>query len=143
MADQAPVGLPGFEGLPWGSHACHFYPSADVLRDVVVPYLKAGLENDERCLLVAMYPFGAEDARDALRAALGDFERRELAKQIILALGIAVSIQGLFGPKYPGFSSARGEVRSSQTTEMLSSPKHPRKPKPPITTRLFAPKISD
>jgi two-component sensor histidine kinase len=82
MADQAPVGLPGIDGLPWGSHICHFYPSADRLREVVVPYLKAGLENDERCLLVAKPPFGAEDARCALRAAIGDFDRRELAKQI-------------------------------------------------------------
>ena len=82
MADRAPLGLPGLDTLPWGSHVCHFYSSADVLRDVLVPYLKAGLENDERCLLVAMHPFGAEDARDALRAAIGDFERRELANQI-------------------------------------------------------------
>ncbi|MCK1339324.1 MEDS domain-containing protein [Bradyrhizobium sp. 38] len=56
--------------------------NGDELRDAIVPYFKAGLENDERCLLVAMDPFGADDARSALRAAVGDFDRRELAKQI-------------------------------------------------------------
>lgn len=75
MSDHAPE-------LPWGSHLCQFFASGDELRDTIVPYCKAGLENDERCLLVAMDPFGADDARSALRAAVGDFDRRELAKQI-------------------------------------------------------------
>lgn len=74
MSDHAPE-------LPCGSHLCQFFASGDELRDTIVPYCKAGLENDERCLLVAMDPFGADDARSALRAAVGDFDRRELAKQ--------------------------------------------------------------
>lgn len=77
-----PIGLAGIDGLPWGSHLCQFFASGDELRDTIVPYFKAGLENDERCLLVAMDPFGANDARNALRAAVADFDRRELAKQI-------------------------------------------------------------
>ncbi|MBR0989809.1 MEDS domain-containing protein [Bradyrhizobium japonicum] len=82
MMDYTPVGLAGIDELPWGSHLCQFFASVDDLRETIVPYFKAGLENDERCLLVAMDPLGAEDARSALRAAVGDFDRRELAKQI-------------------------------------------------------------
>ncbi|MCD9112336.1 sensor histidine kinase [Bradyrhizobium japonicum] len=72
----------GIDELPWGSHLCQFFANGDELRDAIVPYFKAGLENDERCLLVAMAPFGADDAHSALRAAVGDFDRRELEKQI-------------------------------------------------------------
>ena len=82
MSDHAPVGLTGIDELPWGSHLCQFFASGDELRDAIVPYFKAGLENDERCLLVAMDPFGSDGARSALRAAVSDFDRRELAKQI-------------------------------------------------------------
>jgi MEDS: MEthanogen/methylotroph, DcmR Sensory domain/HWE histidine kinase len=82
MSDHAPVGLAGIDELPWGSHLCQFFAKGDDLRDAIVPYFKAALENNERCLLVAMDPFGADDARSALRAAVGDFGRRELAKQI-------------------------------------------------------------
>ncbi|WP_426615295.1 MEDS domain-containing protein [Bradyrhizobium sp. McL0616] len=81
MSGHAPVGLAGIDELPWGSHLCQFFANGDELRDAIVPYFKAGLENDERCLLVAMAPFGADDARSALRAAVGDLDRRELEKQ--------------------------------------------------------------
>ncbi|TWA98411.1 MEDS domain-containing protein [Bradyrhizobium stylosanthis] len=82
MSDHAPTGLAGIDQLPWGTHLCQFFGGGDQLRETLVPYFKAGLENGERCLLVAMDPFGADDARSALRAAVGDFDRRELLKQI-------------------------------------------------------------
>jgi hypothetical protein len=67
--------------MPWGSHVCQFFSNASDLRDTLVPYFKAGLENNERCLMVAMDPFTADDARSALRTAVGDFDRRERRKQ--------------------------------------------------------------
>jgi PAS domain S-box-containing protein len=50
----------------------------------LIPYFKAGLENNERCLMVAAEPLGAEEVRQALRAAIGDFDRREKDGQIKL-----------------------------------------------------------
>jgi two-component sensor histidine kinase len=82
MTDQAPIGLAGIEELPWGTHICQFFKTGDHLRDTLVPYFKAGLENNERCLLVATNPFSAEEARQTLRSAVGDFDRRELSQQI-------------------------------------------------------------
>lgn len=82
MTDQVPIGLAGIEEVPWGTHICQFFKTGDHLRDTLVPYFKAGLENNERCLLVATDPFSAEEARQTLRAAVGDFDRRELAQQI-------------------------------------------------------------
>jgi hypothetical protein len=82
MSDYATTGLQGLGEVPWGSHVCQFFQNGSDLRDTLVPYFKAGLENNERCLLVAMEPFSADNARSALRAAVGDFDRRERRKQI-------------------------------------------------------------
>ena len=82
VSAYANTGLPSLGEMPWGSHVCQFFSNSSDLRDTLVPYFKAGLENNERCLLVAMEPFTADDARSALRAAVGDFDRRERRKQI-------------------------------------------------------------
>jgi two-component sensor histidine kinase/PAS domain-containing protein len=57
------------------------------LRDVLVPYFQAGLENNERCLWVTGEAFTAEEARSALRAAVPDLAKRERDKQIEIANG--------------------------------------------------------
>ena len=82
MSAYAATGLQSLGEVPWGSHVCQFFSNGSDLRDTLVPYFKAGLENNERCLLVAMEPFSADSARSALRAAVGDFDRRERRKQI-------------------------------------------------------------
>ncbi|KZD20422.1 MEDS domain-containing protein [Tardiphaga robiniae] len=64
-----------------------FFGSGDELRDVLVPYFKAGLENNERCLWVTGKAFNAEQARSALRAAVSDLDKRERDKQIEIANG--------------------------------------------------------
>ena len=64
-----PSGIPAVGDLPWGSHFCQFYGERDDLVDSLVPYFKAGLENNEHCLWVTSEPFRASDARTMLRAA--------------------------------------------------------------------------
>jgi hypothetical protein len=75
--DFAPSGIAGFSSLPWGSHVAYIYRSASDLRDVLVPYFRAGLENNEQCLWVTDSPFEAREARAALRAVLPDLDARE------------------------------------------------------------------
>jgi PAS domain-containing protein len=82
VSAYAATGLQSLGDVPWGSHVCQFFSNGSDLRDTLVPYFKAGLENNERCLLVAMEPFSTESARSALRAAVGDFDRRERRRQI-------------------------------------------------------------
>jgi hypothetical protein len=81
-AENAPSGLAALPSLAWGSHVGQIYNSAGDLRDTLVPYFRAGLENNERCLWVTDAPFDANDARDALRAAIPDFDQRERQGQI-------------------------------------------------------------
>jgi two-component system, sensor histidine kinase PdtaS len=65
---RTPSGLPFVGDLVWGEHFCQFYETAEDLRDCLVPYFKAGLDNNEKCLWVASEPFGKIEALAALRA---------------------------------------------------------------------------
>ena len=82
MQQHSPSGFDTIPLLNWGAHLLQVYDSEDDLRDLVVPYFKAGLENNESCLWVTAAPFGANQARAALRAAVPDFDKREKRKQI-------------------------------------------------------------
>jgi len=61
--------------IPWGTHFCCFYETAQDLLDILVPYFKAGLENHEFCLCIASEPVIAEEAQWALREAVPNFQR--------------------------------------------------------------------
>ena len=80
--DHAPSGMEAVSALKWGSHFCHAFEREHELADVLVPYFKAGLENNEACLWVTAAPFDAEMARAALRAAVPDLDARDAACQI-------------------------------------------------------------
>ncbi|HBT60894.1 MAG TPA: hypothetical protein DEB40_04020, partial [Elusimicrobia bacterium] len=80
MAEDANPGLRasglGVVGdIPWGTHFCQFYQSKDDLLDILVPYLKAGLENNEFCMWVVSEPLGESEAKAALRQAVPQLDR--------------------------------------------------------------------
>jgi len=60
--------------VPWGTHFCQFYETKEDLIDILVPYFKAGLENNEFCMWVTSEPLGVEDARTALKIVLPDLD---------------------------------------------------------------------
>ena len=53
--------------VPWGTHFCQFYQTREDLIDTLVPYFKAGLENNEFCMWITAEPLIAEDAESALK----------------------------------------------------------------------------
>ncbi len=59
---------------PWGTHLCHFYRSREDLIDILVPYFKAGLENNEFCMWVTSEPLRAESARTSLGKVVGNLD---------------------------------------------------------------------
>jgi len=61
--------------VPWGTHFCQFYETADDLIDILVPYFKAGLENNEFCMWVTSELLSREEAENAMRKAVPDFDR--------------------------------------------------------------------
>ena len=59
--------------MPWGKHFCHFYNDRNDLLEILVPYFKAGLENNEFCVWVTS-EFGKQEVRNALQKVIPDVE---------------------------------------------------------------------
>jgi len=69
------TGLRAIPYVPWGTHLCQFYRSTEELVQVLVPYFRAGLENNEYCMWVTAEPLNAESAREAMTRAMPSFDR--------------------------------------------------------------------
>ncbi|MDB4874329.1 MAG: multi-sensor signal transduction histidine kinase [Gemmatimonadetes bacterium] len=61
--------------MPWGTHFCVFYETKADLLETLVSYCRAGLESDEFCLWVVAAPLTVDDARQALRRGVPDFDQ--------------------------------------------------------------------
>jgi signal transduction histidine kinase len=61
--------------MSWGTHFCHFYETKEDLLNTLVPYFKAGLEDNEFCIWVVSDPLEEETAWAALGATIPDFQR--------------------------------------------------------------------
>ncbi len=61
--------------VPWGTHFCQFYETKEDLIDVLIPYFKAGLENNEFCMWVTSEPLTEEEAKKAMRKVVPNFDR--------------------------------------------------------------------
>ncbi len=61
--------------VPWGTHFCQFYQTKQDLIDVLVPYFKAGLENNEFCMWVTCEPLQADEARQALAERVANLDK--------------------------------------------------------------------
>lgn len=60
--------------MPWGTHFCQLYQTKEDLTDIVVPYLKTGLENNKLCAWAIPELLKEEEAKEALRKAIPDFD---------------------------------------------------------------------
>ena len=60
--------------IPWGTHICHFYQTRKDLIDILIPYFKAGLENNEYCIWLACRPLKVEKATAALKKAVANLD---------------------------------------------------------------------
>ena len=72
--DKRKPGISLIEELPWGSHFCQFYQTRKDLLEILVPYFRAGLENNELCVWVTSEPLGPEEVKKALKTAVPNFE---------------------------------------------------------------------
>ncbi|AAM04738.1 TPA: PAS domain S-box protein [Methanosarcina acetivorans] len=60
--------------VPWGTHFCQFYHTEEDLIDILVPYFKAGLENNELCVWIISQPLEVEEAKAAMKRAIPDID---------------------------------------------------------------------
>lgn len=75
-------GIPLVGDLPWGSHFCQFYQTKKDLFDVLIPYFKAGLMNNELCIWVTSDFLTAEDAYAAMNKSIPGFSEYLEKKQM-------------------------------------------------------------
>jgi signal transduction histidine kinase len=69
------TGISVMGDMPWGTHFCHFHEAKQDLLDTLIPYFKAGLEDNEFCLWVISKLLTEEGAWSALRQAVPDLDR--------------------------------------------------------------------
>src|SRR5690242_19170904 len=55
--------------IPWGSHLCQFYETKEDLHQLLVPFFKAGIENNEFCLWIMFDPKEVNEAIEMLKAS--------------------------------------------------------------------------
>ena len=55
--------------VPWGTHFCLFYKTSYDLLDILLPYFKAGLDNNEYCLWVTSEPLARAAVEKAIMEA--------------------------------------------------------------------------
>jgi PAS domain S-box-containing protein len=71
MADhKRKTGIKILGAVPWGTHFCLFYKGKKDLLDILVPYIKAGLDNNEFCMCVCSEPLEVEEAKKAFKKAI-------------------------------------------------------------------------
>lgn len=68
--------------VPWGVHFCQFYRTKEDLIEILIPYFKAGLENNEFCMWVTSQPLEEEEVKESLRKTVPGFnfylEKRQI-----------------------------------------------------------------
>ncbi len=57
--------------INWGTHFCQFYHTKQDLADIIIPYLKAGLENNEFCLWISSNPL---ESKKEFKKSVPDLE---------------------------------------------------------------------
>jgi PAS domain S-box-containing protein len=70
-----PTGIEAIGNISWGTHFCHFYETEKDLLSILVPFFKAGLENNEYCLWVTSESISIEEAFGALKEVVPNFDR--------------------------------------------------------------------
>lgn len=75
MADEKRrTGIDIIGDMPWGTHFCQFYKTKEDLLSILVPYFKAGLENNEFCMWITADPLNAKDAITGLKKEVKDLD---------------------------------------------------------------------
>jgi PAS domain S-box-containing protein len=87
--------------MPWGTHFCQFFETKEDLLDILIPYFKSGLQNNEFCMWIVADPLNEEEAKNALRQAVPEVDRHLAAGHIEI-----VPHNSLFHPSHQEPSSA-------------------------------------
>jgi len=76
------LGLEVIKEVPWGTHLCFFYDSINDYFDIIKPYIKTGLENNEFCVWIIPKDLEKEKAFEILQTAIPTLDCYQRKKQI-------------------------------------------------------------
>ncbi|MCJ7570431.1 MAG: MEDS domain-containing protein [Candidatus Thermoplasmatota archaeon] len=76
------LGLDVINEVPWGTHLCFFYDFINDYFDVIKPYIKAGLENNEFCVWIIPKKLETEKALEILQTAIPNLDCYQQKRQI-------------------------------------------------------------
>ncbi len=82
MKRQTFSGIEVLGNMTWGTHFCQFYNTKKDLVEILVPYFKTGLENNEFCLWIVSDPIDVKTAAHALKKAVSEFAYYMAEKKI-------------------------------------------------------------
>ncbi|MFQ6050724.1 MAG: MEDS domain-containing protein [Candidatus Hydrothermarchaeota archaeon] len=74
MDEVRKTGIDILGDVPWGTHFCQFYLTKEDLIDILVPYFKTGLENNEFCMWITSEPLTVEEAKESLKKVVKNLE---------------------------------------------------------------------
>jgi PAS domain S-box-containing protein len=72
--EKRKTGIDVIGEVPWGTHLCQFYQTKEDLIDILVPYFKEGLRNNEFCIWITSEPLDAGEAEKAMKKAMPEFD---------------------------------------------------------------------
>ena len=94
-------GLDVIGNAPWGTHFCNFFHSKQDMLETLVPYFKAGLENNEFCLWITCDPVSVDDALKSLHNDIPLFDQYLTSNAIeVLPHADWYLKDGVFDPKH-------------------------------------------
>ena len=59
--------------FPWGTHFCYFYQKKEDLLDILIPYIKKGLEDNQFCVWVTSEDLNEKEAKKKLKSEIKNF----------------------------------------------------------------------
>jgi signal transduction histidine kinase len=68
------LGLEAIKEVPWGTHLCFFYDSINDYLDIIKPYIKTGLENNEFCSWIVPKELEKEKALEILHTEIPNLD---------------------------------------------------------------------
>lgn len=66
-------GIDIIDNMRWGAHLCQFYENQMDLIETLVPFFKAGLENNEYCIWITAESLDRKKAVETLKSSIPDF----------------------------------------------------------------------
>lgn len=68
------IGIPIVGDASWGTHFCQFYQTKEDLIEILVPYFKMGLENNEYCMWIVSEPLLENEITEIMETAVPNFD---------------------------------------------------------------------